>query len=116
MISYESQFFIYLALTIIIEVPILLIMLKLVFGYNISTIRLIVIGTIASLLTLPYLWFVLPAYLHGLSYFIIGESGVVLVEALILIILLNLRIHHAFITSCIMNIASFGIGLIICCY
>ena len=109
---YETLFLLSLTLTLVIEIVVLLVLSK----YLIKKIKfkkIIIAGLIASILTLPYLWFVLPAYLSSLKYIIIGELLVVLIETLIYWNLLNIKFNKALLISFICNLISFLIGLLV---
>ena len=112
---YESKFLLSLFFTLLIEIPILFLLLK----YFLSTKKeitnknILVVGIIASMLSQPYLWFVLPPYINSRYYLYIGEIIVIVIEAIILNQLLNLNIKHSLIISFMMNIISFIFGLLI---
>lgn len=111
---YETKSLLSLLLTLVIEIPILFIFCKLIFKTkNIKSFKIIFIGFLASALTLPYLWFVLPAYINVGYYAYIGEFLVFLFEALVYNQLLNTKINKSLLISFIANLASFVIGLII---
>jgi len=111
--QYEIAFLFSLLFTVIIETIILLILaicLKLKNG----KIELIFLGIIASSLTLPYLWFVLPFFLQSyLVYVIVGEISVTLIEALFYMFVLKTSFKDALILSVVCNAVSFCLGLII---
>ena len=110
---YETRFLIALLLTLIIEIPVLLVFCKLIFRLKIKSFRIIFAGFLASVLTLPYLWFVLPAYINSVYYIYIGETLVFLFEALIYNRLLNIKISKSLLVSFAANLTSFVIGLIV---
>jgi hypothetical protein len=111
---YETKFILSLIVTLIIEIPILFIFIKyFIKPKNISIKKIITVGIIASTLTLPYLWFVLIAYLPANYYLLIGELFVILIESLIYYQLLNLKLHKAFYVSLIANIFSILVGILI---
>jgi len=62
---------------------------------------------------LPFLWFVLIAYLPANYYIFIREIFVILAEALIYYQILPLKIREAFLASLIANIFSVLIGILI---
>jgi hypothetical protein len=108
---YETKFLVSLLFTLIIEIPILFVFVKYIFRKkNISAKKIIISGLIASSLTLPYLWFVLSPYIPANNFILMGESLVVLVEALIYFFVLSLDIKEAFIVSLAANVISFFIG------
>ncbi len=111
---YEYKFLLALGITLIIEVPIVWILFKKIFKFKkVKTFKLILIALLASISTLPYLWFILPIFIKdGSLFFIIGEVLVVFIEALIYKTII-LKTSKAFLISLIANIASFSLGLII---
>lgn len=73
--SYAADFLIALVVTLLVELPILWVLARGVFKLTaVSTRRLLAAGALGSLLTLPVLRFVLPAFLnpaaavHGLGW------------------------------------------------
>lgn len=113
--EYEQKFLIALLLTIIIEIIVALLLVKFFYKEKeIKTSKVIFTGFIASALTLPYFWFILPIYISNRSlYIIIGEVSIVLIEALIYQQFLGLKFMKAFTVSLLANIASILLGLII---
>ena len=113
--GYEKKFILSLLLTLIIEVPVIFILIRYFCkNKNIKTKNIVFVGVLASSLTLPYLWFVLPAFIFNRTiYIILGESLVVLVEAIIYLKLLKLKIFDSFIISLFANLASVIVGLLI---
>ncbi|MFO1519079.1 MAG: hypothetical protein U1F57_05385 [bacterium] len=107
----EKYFLPSLLLTLLIEVPILFIGLR-VFARDQSFApgTIFFAGVFATFSTLPYLWFVLPQYLHSSSYLWWGEGGVILVEAFIYRRMLGLEGKRALLISAICNLASFFVG------
>lgn len=113
--DYELLFFKSLFLTVSIETVVLCLFFRLVFKLeNTSIDRLIVTGIIASMTTLPYLWFILPNYVdQKIWYVLIGESFAVLIETLIIGVILRLNVIKSFLSSLTCNMISFITGLII---
>jgi len=111
---YETRFLISLSVTLFVEVPILFILIKYAFKIeNIEKKRILFAGSIASLLTLPYVWFVLPPYVNSRYYIHIAEILVFMAEGAFYHIFLDMRINISLLLSLITNIASFVIGLLI---
>ena len=111
---YETKFLLSLIVTLIIEVPILIVFVKYTIKPQHFSIRkIIMVGIIASTLTLPYLWFVLIAYLPANYYILLGEIFVILTEALIYYQILDLKLHKALYISLIANIISILVGILI---
>jgi hypothetical protein len=101
----ETKFIFSLVLTLIIEIPILIFLYRIIFQLKKqSLLKLFVVGFLASALTLPYLWFVLPFYINTIYYIYIGEILVFLVEALIYYEFLEIKLKKALIISFIANI------------
>ncbi len=104
--SFETEFFLALLLTFFIEIPLMVIIIRYFFQEKISVFRIIFVGICMTGLTLPYLWYILPEYLGGATYLIIGEMLVFLSETLIMNQFLPLNIKRSLICSCIVNAAS----------
>ena len=127
-LPYELQFLLALLLTLFIEISVALLLRLLVTRSGatrapflflkplalVSPGRLIFAGLAASCLTLPYLWFVLPAFLVNRSLFLLlGELGVTGVEALFYRQMLPLKFSGALLLSILCNAASFLLGLLL---
>jgi hypothetical protein len=109
---YETRFLLALVTTWAIEIPVLLLLIRLVFrDKTLPLVKIIGTGALCTALTLPYLWFVLPPYVDAAYYILIGETLVFLLESLILNRVLGLSPKIAVVCSCIMNAASFVLGL-----
>ena len=109
---YETTFLMALCLTLIIEVPVLFLLTRFVFkNKKLSVRKIIISGLIASTLTLPYLWFVLPPYFPSNYYVFIGETLVVIFDTLIYMQVLEFKFRKAIIVSFVCNLASYLIGL-----
>lgn len=113
--NYELLFLKSLFLTVFIETVILCLFFRFVVKIeNTSIKRLIITGLIASLTTLPYLWFILPNYINQkIWYVIIGESFAVLFETLIIGVILRVNLLKSFLSSLTCNMISFLTGFII---
>jgi hypothetical protein len=112
---YEQKFLFSLLLSLIIEIPVTVLLVKAFFKQKeIKISKIIFAGFIASALTLPYFWFVLPSYVSNRSaYIFIGEGAIVLVEAFVYYQFLQLKFSKAFIVSLIANVVSVILGLVI---
>lgn len=109
---YEKLFLKSLLITLVIEVPIVFLLVKYLFKKKINF-NLIFIASIASILTLPYLWFILPAFiLNKVIYIIFGEILVLLVEFVIYYFLLKLKLKQAFFIALIANLVSFSFSFL----
>ncbi len=115
--QYEYQFLISLGITIFIETIVLFVLLKKVFKINsekISNKLILFSGCIASSMTLPYLWFILPMFIRSYNMFVlVGEILIFLIETVIYFFILKLGIKKSLILSFVCNLLSFLIGLMI---
>jgi hypothetical protein len=110
--SYERRFLLALLLTWLIELPVLFLLARFVFKVRqVSTGRILLAGMLASALTLPYLWFLLPSILTTAMGIYLGEVLVFLVEALLYRWLLGLSYPKALLLSFTANAISFLLGL-----
>lgn len=108
---YEALFLLALVTTWAIEIPILILLVRFVFrDKTLPLAGIIGTGALCTALTLPYLWFVLPPYVDAAYYVLIGETSVVLVEAVLLTRVLGLNPKVSIICSLAMNAASYGLG------
>lgn len=111
---YETYFLLALVTTWVIEVPILVVLIRILFRQeDLSLARIVGVGMLCTTLTLPYLWFVLPPYVDAAYYPVIGEVFVVAIEALVLNRLLGLTPGRAAACSLIANAASYVLGLLL---
>lgn len=102
-----------LTLTVLAEVLILILLFKTRFkALNISIKFLLLAGTLPSLITLPCLWYVLPMFMKpGWSYMLLGEALVIILEAFMISLLLNINRNKAFFVSAVCNLVSFLAGV-----
>jgi hypothetical protein len=112
-----STFLAALILTWLIEVPAIFLMVRYVFrpGYG-DTKRLLGVGLLATLLTLPVAWYALPFIrlvitLTPWGYIALVETLVVAVEAWIFARLLSIPVWKAVLVSLLANGLSFLVGL-----
>jgi len=111
---YETKFLLALVTTWCIEIPVLFGMIRFLFqDKSTSRGRIIFTGLLCTALTLPYLWFVLPPYVDAAYYHLIGETLVVIMEAVILNRVIGLDAKKSLISSFSMNAASFALGFIL---
>lgn len=111
---FDSVFLRALLVTLLVEVTTLVILTRWVLRLkDISTGQAVFAGVIASALTLPFLWFVLPGLLPGGWLVPVGEALVWLVEAAILKVMLRVSLVQALLLSLIANALSFGAGLLL---
>jgi len=107
---FETQFLLALVTTWLLEIPVLILLLRYIFHRtSFSIISIAAAGALCTALTLPYLWFFLPAYLD-VYYIPVGELFVALTEALILNKVLKLDPRTALVCSFIMNFVSYFLG------
>lgn len=113
--SYEQNFLFSLLLTLIVEIPAAVILIKYFFkDKEIKISKIVFTGFIASTLTLPYFWLILPIYISNRGlYIFIGEASIILIEAIIYNQFLKSKLPKAFVVSLIANIASILLGLTI---
>jgi hypothetical protein len=111
--TYGDYFFLSLALTIVVEIPLLIALSKYVLHAETPSKKIFCWGLFANLFSFPYLWFVFPLFLPLHNYVYIGETLVVLIEMAILSWGLNLNLKNAFILSLLANIASYCVGAIL---
>ena len=111
--NYEVVFLIALGITVGVET----LGLWLLFRFwwlkkyrRISLSSILSASVIASTLTLPYLWFVFPAFIGRPFFAIAGEILIFIVEGLIYKRLLPIGYPRAFLASFILNIASMLTG------
>lgn len=107
----ETRFLISLATTVIVEAPIVLVFSKIVFKCKEKFWKILLIAALASILTLPYLWFVFPPFFDARNYLYTGEGIVFIIEALLYFALLDIKIWKAFLISFLANVASYAIGI-----
>lgn len=116
--AYEAEFLSALAVTVLVEASVVVLSLRIKFFYNrrksVSWSQSIAAGILPSVATLPYLWFVLPAFVATyLRRTIIGEIGIMVVELMILRFLTGLPWRKSALLSIAANIASVAVGLLI---
>jgi len=111
---YEQKFLFSLLLTLIVEIPIVIFFIKYFYKYKaLKNSQIIFAGFLASTLTLPYFWFILPVYISGrIPYILIGESLVIIIEAIIYWRLFGIKFKEALIISLTANLASTLVGLL----
>ncbi|MDY6953696.1 MAG: hypothetical protein SWE60_19485 [Thermodesulfobacteriota bacterium] len=109
--SYEIRFLVALVLTVLIEVPVLFILVRYAFKLNnIKSGKILFVGTVASVLTLPYVWFVIPPLIHSKCYVHVAELFAFGAEAVIYHRLLGTFITVSLALSFVTNAISFLAG------
>jgi hypothetical protein len=115
--SFESLFLISLGVTVFVETAVILCLIRLVFkitSSRLSWTRCFFAASFTSFATLPYLWFVLPAFIHPYPLLIAsGELSVFIIEAAAYVFLLNLSFRRSLILSFFANLASIIVGLFV---
>ena len=112
--EYELNFLKALLFTISIETAVLFVFFKLFYrSLKIKNWLLLLTGILTSFSTLPYLWFILPLFIHKkLYYIIVSELSAIIVESFIILGLLRINYAKALIVSVACNMTSFLIGLL----
>lgn len=113
--TYELMFLRALAVTVAVETVALWAVTRLPWpvATRPSFFRLAAGGFFCSFATLPYLWFVLPAWIKGYyPLMAVGELGVTLMEGLILAAVLPTRPGKGLVISLFCNLISFLFGLV----
>lgn len=111
--SYEYGFLFALLETVLIETAVLFFVLRAVFASGIQLSMILFAGITASALTLPYLWFLLPALkLSFPLYVILGELSVTIIETIFYLFVLRISLRQAFVIAFCCNLISFSIGWI----
>ena len=109
---YETKFLVSLAITLLIEVPLAVIAFRYILKLREVSLRTIIfVGILASSLTLPYLWFIIPRYVDARLYLLWGETIIILAEAVIYNQLLNIKIIKALLASTSINLISYYLGI-----
>ena len=110
-------FLAYLALTIGLETVVLFVVGRQFMGWTRAEVPsrfLVLAGITCSLTTYPYLWFVLPVILGDyVTTHVVGESIIILVEAVIMQGMLRVSWKHSLAASTACNGTTIVIGLMI---
>ena len=114
--TYELQFLFSLFFTVAIETTVLWLLLRRVLKKSSKSIPFSLVlfaGFVASFSTLPYLWFVFPAFFAQTTYIALAEGFAVAVEAVEYFFILKTPAKQSFVISLACNAASFCIGWIV---
>ena len=113
--GYEFNFLKALLLTITIETAVLFLLFKVIYKtLKMSNWILLLTGILATFATLPYLWFILPLFIHSkLWYIIVSEGLAISIESVIILGLLKINYPKAMLISVICNTSSYLVGLLI---
>jgi hypothetical protein len=114
-ISFDVRFLVSLAITVVVETCVIVSCIRLIFkitALQLPLRRCLFAGFFASFATLPYLWFVIPAFVHSYPVQVMaGESGVFVIEAAAYMFLLDLPLRRTVALSFLANLASVIVGL-----
>lgn len=113
---YEIRFLAALSATVAIETAVLFFVMRKIFGFGnekIKNKKIIISGLACSTLTIPYLWFVFPAFMDQTMVLVFGEGFAVLAEAGLLKVLLPLQGRQALGASFLANLCSFLAGFVL---
>lgn len=115
--QYETQFLFSLFLTVAVETAVLFILLRKlakVQAKKVPGAQIVFSGVLASAATLPYVWFVLPAFFGSFqSFVLVSELFAVVAETVMYFFLLRQGLKTSFLLSLACNAASFLLGLAI---
>lgn len=113
--NYFIQFIESRLLTIFLETIMLFFICKLFLKKdNLKNWKIILTWILASTITLPILWFIIPFFIHKWTSFVIfGELFVTFVEVVIIKYLLNIKRSKSVLLSFICNLFSFLVWLLI---
>jgi hypothetical protein len=114
--SYEFMFLQALLLTVAIETAALFLFARLVFRIKrkqASNHLLLFCGVGLSFATLPYVWFVFPAFLSGFAYIAGAELFAFIAEAAGYKLILRTSWKNAALLSFACNASSFLVGLLV---
>jgi hypothetical protein len=110
-VSAPVRFLIILPLDLIIECAVLIackyLLLKKSFQ-PVPSLTVVLAGIVATSLTLPYVWFIIPFFIRDrILYLIVSETFAVLVEGFLFCFLLKLKVRMGLLVSLVANAASF---------
>lgn len=112
----NQVFLIVLIFTITIEIVVLFLLVRHLLTIprtKISNNLLIFSGFFVSVITLPFLWFLLPKIIHNYYIYIFGgEIIVILIEGVLYFFLLKIGLTKSLLISCLCNLTSFAGGII----
>ncbi len=113
--SYEIDFLFSLVFTVIVELTVIYALLYSFHKKSIAVRDILFAGILPSVITLPYLWFVLPLFFigHSVLYTVVGEVCVTLAEMFLLCKLLSISLKRGLIYSSLANFSSFSLGYLL---
>jgi len=106
--TFAGGFPLALALTLVVEAGILTLLMRLI--TQASSRRVVLVGLLASLLTLPLLWYVLPAFVPRRNYPLVAEGVAVVLESVIYYYALRVSAGRAVALSLVTNVLSYAGG------
>ena len=110
----DARFLAALLLTLAIEVPVLVAGMRILPPASRPPLRKVLFaGFIASIATLPYLWFLVPEFTDEHTYLPLGEALVIVVEAIVFRFVLDLPYRTCLWLSAACNLCSLAVGLAI---
>lgn len=92
-----------------VELPLLFIIIRFILKNRYDSDAMIFSGAIATSMTVPYLWYVIPMFVNTSAnyYLYVSWAIVILIEALVFSNALRMSLSRAIIISAAVNIASF---------
>ena len=110
----DDRFLLALLTTVIVETGVLIAALYFVTPERRPSFqRILFAGGLASSWSLPYLWFLVPRWVSGPAYLPVGESLVILGEAVVFRFVLELRYAQCLTLSALCNLSSMGAGVVL---
>jgi hypothetical protein len=111
---YEIKFLQALVFTVTIETALLFVIIGCFLkeiGLQKNLWRILITGIVCSGFTLPYIWFILPAFVSEKTVFaIIAETWAVIAETVIIMWALRMNALKSFLISFVCNASSFILG------
>lgn len=111
--TYGQYYGLALAINLVIETPIVWALIRRFEKATSGPSASVLWCVIANLLSLPYLWFVLPLFMSRQVLIPVGELFVWLIEALVYYKALKLSVKRALLASLVANVASFVLGKVV---
>jgi hypothetical protein len=112
---YQTEFLISLILTLCLEIPVVFLALRII-SYRANKWRILSVAIMATMLTIPYVWFFFPGYFVYPYYICTGELFALIIEAIIYWQFLKLSLKKAILVSFAANLSSFLVGFILSKY
>lgn len=114
MTSYRLMFVVALLVATIGETAVLLIVSRLAKFEKKPLLKLLFAGSIPSIASLPWLWYVMPNFLAMTTFNVtLAEIFIMLCEALLIHLITGYKYGQSVILSFAMNIVSYLIGMLI---